>query len=466
MKLYVTIVEETPDSALRAIGAVTADHDGIEVRVENFHAYDPAAFRAATAKPIILTRRGTAQTPEETARAIAAGIDYVDVELGPDLDWIAPYRDRIVLSHHDYEGMSDVGKLIRHMNELGCAHTKLAVTPQTMRENLTLLECLENPAFQTEVRRARTEGLEGVPRSAGLTVIGMGERGLYSRILAPFLGSELMFVSPTEARSAAPGQISVDRALEIYGPQRASLRADKIFAIAGNPAGHSLSPSIHNPLFRSKGVAAAYTIASVQSFDEVGEALLGGKLAGLSVTAPFKEDAFVFARSSGATVGENARASGAVNTLVRTQCELVADNTDVDGFSRILARLCGRDRKTVALLGAGGTARAALVALQRAGMSVVIYNRTEVKARQLAAAFGAAHEPLEAASRFDGEIVINTLSAGADLPLLMKPGMTYIEAGYGHARHEIAAGVEHIDGLALLHAQGARQHELFMKVFE
>ncbi|MGZ8866796.1 MAG: type I 3-dehydroquinate dehydratase [Thermoanaerobaculia bacterium] len=444
MKLFVTIAEETAEQAARAIGAVSADHDGIEVRVERFPSYDPAMLRAATARPMILTRRGAAMTIEEGERVLGAGIDLLDVEFGPDLEWIASMRNRVILSHHDFEGMPEPGPLLAKMRAHGCAHVKLAVTPRSFADNLELLRHL----------------------SPGTTLIGMGERGLYSRILAPFLGSELTFVSPSLDRGAAPGQLALNAALAIYGPARTVLRARKIFAVTGNPAGHSLSPSIHNPLFRSKDVPAAYSIASVESFDEVARPLLDGRIRGLSITAPFKEEAFTFAKKEKARIGENALACGAVNTLVETADGLIADNTDVDGFTQILARLCGRDRKTVALVGAGGTARAALVALDRAGMRVLVYNRGEERGRALASS-GASFEPLDALERFDGEIVINTLPGGADVVMPLRPGMTLIEAAYGGVGNRLSvAGVETIGGVELLHAQAMRQHELFMKAFD
>lgn len=447
MKLFVTIAEETPESAVEAIRRLAADHDGVEVRVERFASYDPAMFRAATRKPIILTKRGAAQNAANVAPALAAGIDLVDVEYGPDLGWIRQFRNRLVLSHHDFAGMPDVRSLLHEMRSHGCVHTKLAVTPRSLEDNFELL------------RHQR----------AGTTLIGMGERGLFSRILAPFQGSELVFVSPSENRAAAPGQITLERALAIYGDRRdvwsAGDLAREVFAIAGNPAGHSLSPSIHNPLFRSKGVRAAYTIASVESFGELERPLLDRRIRGLSITAPFKEDAFVFARKQGAHIGENAQACQAVNTLVRLHDGLMADNTDVDGFTQILARLCGRDRKTVALVGAGGTARAALVALDRAGMDAILYNRGEEKGRSLAASAKTAFEPLESLASFDGEIVINTLPPDADVAMPLRPGMTLIEAAYGAARSR-PAGVDLVDGLELLHAQAMRQHDLFMKVFD
>lgn len=422
MRLFATILEATPEAAVEAVRGIGTDHDGVEIRAERFGSCDPALLRKATSKPIILTHRGTRADPRLLRRALDAGIDFVDVELGSE---IPVERHRVVLSHHDFEGMPDVEPIMREMLAAGCAAAKLAVTPRNLADNQRLLQLI----------------------APGVTVIGMGERGLYSRILAPFLGSDLIF-----AGNAAPGQISLEMAATIYGDR--TLRAEKVFAVAGNPAGHSLSPAIHNPLFREKRVPAAYTIASFESFDEIARAFVSGTISGLSVTTPFKDAAYDFAVSAGAEIGENAREARAVNTLVKAG-RIIADNTDVDGFTSLLARLCGRDRKTVAIVGAGATARAARVAVDRAGMAVMQFNRTPGK--------GAA--PLSGLARFDGEIIINTTPA-TDLELPLRPAMTYIEAAYGGGQRERVPGVEWIGGLELLHAQAVRQHQLFMKVFD
>ena len=456
MKLFVTIHEETPEQALEAIRLIDGDHDGVEIRAERFGAFDAGAFRAATTKPLILTRRGVPFDAAILRDALSAGIDYVDIEYSDHMDtnFIERHRGRIVLSHHDFAGMPDVESLVRNMSAPGCAHVKLAVTPKTFADNERLLRIIP-PATSDQPR---------------VTTIGMGERGLYSRILAPFKGSALCFVSRSDDRSAAPGQLPLHRALEIYGSRRESLRAGRVFAVAGNMAGTSLSPSIHNELFRRKGVAAAYTVASIDTFDEITGAFLRGEPCGLSVTVPFKVDAYRFAEEAGAEIGENARACEAVNTLVNLK-KIVADNTDVDGFASILAQVCGRDRKSVAVVGAGGTARAALVAVARANMHVTVFNRTESKGGDLASRFGAKSEPLEQLIRFDGEIVINTTTTEAEIGVPSHAGLTYIESAYGgpavakrHARLR-ENGVQVFDGLDLLQAQAVRQHELFMRVF-
>jgi shikimate 5-dehydrogenase len=326
------------------------------------------------------------------------------------------------------------------MGALGCAHTKLAATPRDFAENERLLVLLDEARFP----RGKQSGLLPGRRPEGLhhtgshaTIIGMGERGLYSRILAPFKGSELVFVAGTNV--AAPGQLTLERASQIYWP----VRAEKVFAVVGNPAGHSVSPVIHNRLFREKTVPGAYTIASIESFDEITASFLRGEPCGLSVTTPFKDDAFRFAK----THAPNAARARAVNTLVNLGGEILADNTDVDGFAALI------DGTKAAVIGAGATARAALVALEDKGIPATVYNRTASKG----------DATLEALRDFRGDLVINTLPAGVDVDI--PPCRVYVEAAYAGPERKVDCE-RRVTGLDLLHAQARRQHQLFMRVFE
>jgi 3-dehydroquinate dehydratase len=374
----------------------------VEIRVDAFRG-DVGAFRDVTTKPIIFTNRG--------GDPVDADFGLIDVEYGRAIN----DPERTILSFHDFERVPDLAPLIDSMLAHRCAYTKIAVTPHNLAENEAILAALR----------------------FGLTLFGMGERGMYSRILAPFFGSELAFVSVDDAHSAAPGQLSLEKALAIYSTK--IVRPAKVFALAGNPAGHSLSPTIHNPLFRERGVAAAYTVASVESFDEVVEPFIGGRLAGMSVTAPFKAAAFEFAQRIGASVGKNAIDARAVNTLVTTKSGVIADNTDVDGFEALLKGVKGT---RAAVVGAGGTGRAAVVALRRAGFEVTIYNRTPRD--------GAL--PLDAAAGFSGDVIINTLPKGVAVNC-----KSTIDAAYDGRQGT---------GYQLLQAQAIRQNELFLKAFE
>jgi 3-dehydroquinate dehydratase type I len=417
MQLVVTIHEKTPDEAINVIRSLHADYDAIEVRADAFGraTVDWTVIRKSTAKAIIATNRGGGHVDIDAA--LAAGIDFVDVESPDDSD-----NDRVILSHHDYDGMPDIDGLLRQMR---ATHVKIAATPHNFADNAKLLAALG---------------------TRGTTIIGMGARGLYSRILAPFFGSEFQFVSVDESRSAAPGQLTLQQALAIYGPNRAALRAEKIFAIVGNPAAHSGSPAIHNAIFRERRIAAAYSIFETDDFlDIAGPFARGERFApdGLSVTAPFKEDALTFAESLGSDIRDNAREAGAVNTLVRIGGRIVADNTDVDGFETLIRMTNAR---TAAVVGAGGTARAALVALRRAGIAYTVFNRTADKLDAL---------PLDRLSGFRGDLVINTLPR--NVAVTLPNAGTIIEAAYGGELHAT------FNGLDLLRAQAVRQSELFLE---
>jgi len=423
MQLAVTIYEETPEAAIDVIRSLDGDHDVIEVRADAFggRPVDWTAVRAATAKPVIATNRGGKHVDIDAA--LAAGIDFADVEWGSDI----PDRDRLIVSHHDYEGMPEIERLACEMNRF--AHVKIAVTPRTFADNARLLALLDG-------RR-------------NLTVIGMGARGLYSRILAPFFGSELQFISVDETRTAAPGQLTLAQALAIYGPHRDKLRAERIFTIVGNPASNSGSPAIHNAIFRERGVAAAYAIFETDDFLDIAEPFAAGERFaphGLSITAPFKEDALTFAESIGAEIRENAREAGAANTLVRIGGRIVADNTDVHGFQSLIAKTNAR---TAAVAGAGGTARAALVALRRAGIESIVFNRTPDRLNA---------RPLDQLQSWRGDLVINTLPQNV-IAALPDAG-TIIEAAYGRESHATFTGLD------LLRAQAVRQSGLFLEACE
>ncbi len=421
MKIVVTVLEDSCERAVEAIRRIALPHDMVEVRAERFTEIDFDALRAATSKPMIATWRSAGILPAATPAscrleagvaaawkaALRSGIDYVDIEWHEGV--VVDDPARTVISHHDYDGVRDVESIMDKMRALNCAYTKLAATPRNFAENERLLKLLPG------------------------TVIGMGERGLYSRILAPFRGSELNFVATSNI--AAPGMLTHERALEIF---RWGLTPTKVFAILGNPAGHSLSPVIHNKLFREKNVPAAYTIASFETFAEIADAFLRGEPCGLSVTTPFKEDAFHFAKDP----APNARRARAVNTLVNVDGRIIADNTDVDGFAALLP-----EADKAAVLGRGPTARAAMIALEDANIAATMFTRDNM------------HE----LRSFDADLIINTMPPEADVEI--PPCRIYFEAAYSGAPKPVDAE-RRISGLDLLHAQAVRQHELFMKVFD
>ena len=140
----------------------------------------------------------------------------------------------------------------------------------------------------------------------------------------------------------------------------------KDFAVIGTPVGHSLSPILHNELFRRLGIAARTRAVETLPVDlaKVAGQLRGGSLAGINITLPHKS---AFIAHLDELVPE-AEAVGAVNCVTLEQGRLVGHNTDVTGLVNAVQQSgftpAGRD---VLVMGAGGAARAAVVALQKLG---------------------------------------------------------------------------------------------------
>ena len=158
----------------------------------------------------------------------------------------------------------------------------------------------------------------------------------------------------------------------------------RIVGVIGWPIEHSVSPAMHNAAFRALGLDWCYLPFAVPPA-HVADALAsvrGLGLRGINVTVPHKQ-------AVSALVDEltpEARAIGAVNTVLVRGERLVGHNTDAAGFLRALREAGFAPEGCSALvLGAGGAARAAVYALARVGARVVLLNRTPQRADALVA---------------------------------------------------------------------------------
>ena len=160
----------------------------------------------------------------------------------------------------------------------------------------------------------------------------------------------------------------------------------KAFVI-GHPINHSRSPLIHGSWIAEHAIAGSYTAIDVapDALPAFFERLRGGEFAGGNVTIPHKEAVFALCDS----VDPLATTIGAVNTLVVENGRVHGSNTDYLGFLGNLdagAPGWSDGLETAIVLGAGGAARAVLVALQSRGVgSIVLLNRTRATAEKLAA---------------------------------------------------------------------------------
>jgi len=243
-----------------------------------------------------------------------------------------------------------------------------------------------------------------------------------------------------------------------------------LFAVFGNPVVHSLSPVMHNAAFTAvgyHGVYAAIRVADIRPA-VAGMRALGFK--GASVTIPHKETVLACLD----WIDPAAARIQAVNTIVNDGGALKGFNTDAEGAMRALAGTVHLKGRTVAIIGAGGAARALADGVVRQGGRAVVYNRSRARGEALGADLGAEFRPLAEFSAEACDVLVNTTPVGMSpdsdatpVPAeALRPGLVVMDMIYNPLRTRLlreaaTAGCTVIDGLAMFVLQGARQFELW-----
>ena len=253
----------------------------------------------------------------------------------------------------------------------------------------------------------------------------------------------------------------------------------RIVGVIGDPVEHSRSPQMHNAAFAKAGLDYVYVPFHVRPTD-LADAIAGFKainVVGINVTLPHKQAVISYLTS----ISREAELIGAVNTLTFTDEGIHGDNTDAPGVLRALEENRNMSvpvGENVVVLGAGGAARAVVVALALVGVaSITIANRTVEKAVSLAEemgqktgismqGLGLADARLLVAVR-QSMLLINTATASMDAthPLLisadwLQPNTIVCDIVYTPPvtplmRAAAARGCETLGGIGMLVHQGA-----------
>jgi shikimate dehydrogenase len=231
------------------------------------------------------------------------------------------------------------------------------------------------------------------------------------------------------------------------------------YGVLGWPVGHSRSPA----MMRAAGLERYQHLpVAPAAFDATVRALGAAGFRGANVTIPHKEAALALATDA----SEAARAIGAANTLTFGEDgSILAENTDAPGLMAAL----GRAPASALVLGAGGSARAAIWALTQAGADVAVWNRTPDRAHGLGARV--------VSEAIAAEVLVNCTSVGLDnlsspfkdLPLSADflpeyatvVDLVYRAGGTVLNREAERRGVSTIDGLEILVRQGALSFTLW-----
>ena len=234
--------------------------------------------------------------------------------------------------------------------------------------------------------------------------------------------------------------------------------------VIGDPIAHSQSPALHREFLKQAGIEGSYDAILVHAGNVPMAIRLVRRIAylGLNVTTPLKEEAYAACTE----LDERARAAEAVNTLTFLGERIIGTTTDGIGACDALAKVVANlSDASVAVLGAGPTARAIIDEAKRRGMRVALWNRTGTRAAALRAKFSI--DAVDFEQSYDA--VFSTLPPDAELSdeliHMLTRSSVVIDANYG-SRATLANAIRRadvVDGIDMLIAQARASFAIWQR---
>ena len=392
-------------------------------------------------------------------KAAQAGCQMIDLELESaealkkgDLAKLRETGAGLILSHHDFERTGDLDAIRKRMEPFQPDFMKIVPTAKTLVDNVTLMRFVERVSDQAHI--------------VGLC---MGDAGVISRVLGLRAGSEFTFAAATAGEETGPGQIAARTLVETYRVEEVDA-ATKVYGVAGDPVGKSLSPVMMNTAFRRETVNAVYLALQTASVEDLVELIRQIPIQGVSITMPHKQAILPHLEH----MDPLSKKIGAVNTILRAQDgKLYGFNTDVSGIVVPLEKRLPLKGAKVLVLGAGGSARAAVFGLRDKGADVFLLNRTPETAAKLAKQSGAKAIKREAVPKTSFDVILNatpvgmsgqngaSILAAEDLKTKFVFDLVYNPIDTPLIRLARQQNIPVITGVEMFVQQGARQFEIW-----
>lgn len=188
----------------------------------------------------------------------------------------------------------------------------------------------------------------------------------------------------------------------------------KFFIIIGDPVDHSLSPAMHNAAYKHLGIDDRFVyLGSNVKITDVGKVVESMRamenFSGLTCTIPHKIEVLKYLD----WIDPIAKKIGAVNSVIKDNGVLKGYNTDWLGAIIPLEKITKIKNKKIAVLGAGGAARALIYGLKLKGAIITIFNRTLINAQKLASEFDCNFSDLDHQKNLESkDIIINATPVG------------------------------------------------------
>ncbi len=412
------IVENSVEAALSEMQELKERVDAAEIRLDRWEPSDwsqLALLKEKACLPLLFTFRkqeqGGRRLISETKRlelyeeALSLLPAFADIETDTDPLFIERVKQKypqisLIGSFHDFEKTpDDLLSLFHWMQPARFNMVKISV------HALSTLDLMRLMVFAKEMS----------PKWP-LSCIAMGECGQPSRVLGPIVGNVLHYTSLQDSVNSLY-QYSLDTLEKLYHFSHLTPKT-KIYALLGDPVEASRGHLFHNEIFHREGIHAIYIKLRLGANDLPAFLDLAKKLpfAGFSITMPLKEAIFPLLTR----IDPKASLIGAVNTVVVQGSDLIGLNTDAPAALFALEMHGKVQGKKIAILGAGGSARAIAYEAMQRGAEVALFNRTSARGEKIARDFGCKAYALDAFSAHPYDILVNTIppdSCGS-LPIL------------------------------------------------
>ena len=300
---------------------------------------------------------------------------YIDMEsdyfISTLNDAAVAFGTKIIRSYHDFENpVTDLDSMMKSLRKTGLEIPKVAFMPNSLDDVTHLYEQSREITDYEHI------------------VLAMGPLGQASRILATKFNSFLTYTCPEtfDKKLSEIGQIDPITMNEMYR-FRSINDETKIFGVTGWPLKVTSSPALHNAGYAKQNMNSVYIPVRSDDINQVIHFADTIGMQGLSVTVPHKNSVL----SHLSQKDEVVQKVGASNTIVKRDGKWCGFNTDVEGFRRSLLEFIGRKNligQKVAIIGAGGAAKAVAYVVHQLGGKACIFNRTITKAMELASEYG------------------------------------------------------------------------------
>jgi 3-dehydroquinate dehydratase / shikimate dehydrogenase len=429
-------------------------------RIKRFVEYHPEVIAIATCRRAKNGGKFRGTVAAQVALLVKAannGCQLVDIELQSAQALKPSEFNRlrnhaaVILSYHDYRATKRLEETFRKMRLIPADFYKVVSTATTLLDNVVMMKFLQEQSIHHSM--------------VGLC---MGEQGVISRVLGVRAGSIFTFAATEAGEETAPGQIAARTLRDVYRIDQVDA-ATKVYGVAGDPVGQSLSPMMMNAAFRRENINAVYLALHAKTVPDLLACVREIPIHGLSITMPYKEEVIEYLDNTDPLTAK----VGACNTVVRAHDgKLYGFNTDIAGVIRPLEQRLTIAGAKVLVLGAGGAARAAVFGLKERNAEVYILNRTAAGAQKLARQAHARAIKRADLKKLMFDVIINATPVGMgsakQSPLAEKEIRTryLLEMVYWPAETRLvklarARGVQIISGAEMFTQQGARQFEIW-----